>query len=467
MQLEPGSPEYEALEELLLRFDNPVECEDQINVGNYFDGVEQLNEVETLRKATLALVGRLPTQEEVEQVRDLGIDSLDPVLDAIFQEEAFFDAPHRDLQRRVPDRPLLQQHRRGRPAQRREVPVLLVRRHHRPGHPRPGRPRHQQGPRPRGHQPRPPRRPQRPLLQGDPDRRLRDAHALHGQELQREGQVQERERPVRDRRGQAARRPARRRPHLDRVAQPVPDHRDQPQPPPRADDLQAVPRDRRAQARRATDRPDLDQDRQPDPQQRQLRRLPRHRRPDRRHLPELPGRQQRLRPARGHRADDLVRRHAPARLRRAADARRPGQQLRAVARPADRRQRPLRPVRRQHRVEGPARPGPPDRAVRRQPARLPPGPRGVPGPGPRHPEHRRQVPRQRLQPQARVPRGHQDRLLPGQEHRRRARRGAAPARSPSLGTAQYLTPEQLERKIEAVTGYPWAGGPNDTPSCST
>jgi hypothetical protein len=91
MQLEPGSPEYAALEELLLRFDNPVECEDQINVGNYFDGVEQLNEVETLRKATLALVGRLPTQEEVEQVRDLGIDSLDPVLDAIFKEEAFFE----------------------------------------------------------------------------------------------------------------------------------------------------------------------------------------------------------------------------------------------------------------------------------------------------------------------------------------------------------------------------------------
>jgi len=90
MQLDPGSAEYEALAELLKRFDSPVECEDQINVGNYFDGIEQLNEVETLRKATLALVGRLPTDEEVEQVRDLGIDSLDPVLDAIFQEEAFF-----------------------------------------------------------------------------------------------------------------------------------------------------------------------------------------------------------------------------------------------------------------------------------------------------------------------------------------------------------------------------------------
>jgi hypothetical protein len=91
MQLETGSEEYAALEELLRRFESPVECEDKINVGNYFDGIEQLNEVETLRKASLALVGRLPTVEEAEQVRDLGIDSLDPVLDAMMQEDAFLD----------------------------------------------------------------------------------------------------------------------------------------------------------------------------------------------------------------------------------------------------------------------------------------------------------------------------------------------------------------------------------------
>ncbi|MBL9100733.1 MAG: DUF1588 domain-containing protein [Myxococcales bacterium] len=91
MQLETGSEQYDAIAELLRRFDNPVECEDQINVGGYFDNVEQLDEVETLRKATLALVGRLPTEAEIEQVRDLGIDSLDPVLDQIFAEEAFYD----------------------------------------------------------------------------------------------------------------------------------------------------------------------------------------------------------------------------------------------------------------------------------------------------------------------------------------------------------------------------------------
>jgi hypothetical protein len=90
-QLVVDSKEYNALAEVIERFDNPVACEDQINVGNYFDGIEQLNEVETLRKATLALTGRLPTIEEVEQVRDFGIDSLDPVLDEIMKEDAFYE----------------------------------------------------------------------------------------------------------------------------------------------------------------------------------------------------------------------------------------------------------------------------------------------------------------------------------------------------------------------------------------
>ena len=90
-QLTVDSAEYKALAELLDRFENPPDCEDSINVGNYFDGIEQLDEVGTLRKATLALAGRLPTTEEVEQVRGFGIDAIDPVLDEIMKEDAFFE----------------------------------------------------------------------------------------------------------------------------------------------------------------------------------------------------------------------------------------------------------------------------------------------------------------------------------------------------------------------------------------
>lgn len=91
LQLEPGSAEFKALEELLRRFDDPVPCEGQVNVGNYFDDVELLDEVDTLRKATLALAGRLPTPEEYEAVRGFGIDALDPVLEQVMAEDAFYD----------------------------------------------------------------------------------------------------------------------------------------------------------------------------------------------------------------------------------------------------------------------------------------------------------------------------------------------------------------------------------------
>jgi len=85
------SDEYNALKTLIDRFENPVDCEDRVNVGNYFEGIEQLDEVGTLRKATLALAGRLPTTQEVEQVRGFGIDAIDPVLDEIMKEDAFFE----------------------------------------------------------------------------------------------------------------------------------------------------------------------------------------------------------------------------------------------------------------------------------------------------------------------------------------------------------------------------------------
>ena len=91
LQLEPDSQEFQDLQALLNRFDNPVECEGQVNLGNYFDDVELLDEVETLRKATLALAGRLPTAEEYEAVRGFGVEELDPVLEAVMKEDAFID----------------------------------------------------------------------------------------------------------------------------------------------------------------------------------------------------------------------------------------------------------------------------------------------------------------------------------------------------------------------------------------
>ncbi|MDC0666723.1 DUF1588 domain-containing protein [Nannocystis radixulma] len=91
LQLKSDSQEYQDLQALLNRFNNPVECEGKVNLGNYFDDVELLDEVDTLRKATLALAGRLPSPEEYESVRGFGIDQLDPVLEAVMKEDAFVE----------------------------------------------------------------------------------------------------------------------------------------------------------------------------------------------------------------------------------------------------------------------------------------------------------------------------------------------------------------------------------------
>lgn len=86
---EKGSADYAALEELVARFNEPTACE--TNVSGTFAGALLATPVETLRKATLALSGRLPTAEEEAAVERGGDQSLDPILDKLMTEEAFYD----------------------------------------------------------------------------------------------------------------------------------------------------------------------------------------------------------------------------------------------------------------------------------------------------------------------------------------------------------------------------------------
>ncbi|MFV8754284.1 DUF1588 domain-containing protein [Nannocystaceae bacterium ST9] len=91
-QFDRDSKEYAAFAELVDRIKNPVVCEtDPINQDAYFEGVTQLDDVETLRKASLSLVGRLPTREEEATVLNLGVEGLDQVLTSMMSEEAFLD----------------------------------------------------------------------------------------------------------------------------------------------------------------------------------------------------------------------------------------------------------------------------------------------------------------------------------------------------------------------------------------
>lgn len=81
--------EYQALAELVSQVKNPVVCDE---VGdNPFVGVNLLDNVSTYRKATLAIAGRLPTADELLQVDGGDNDDLDAALDGLLEEEAFYE----------------------------------------------------------------------------------------------------------------------------------------------------------------------------------------------------------------------------------------------------------------------------------------------------------------------------------------------------------------------------------------
>src|SRR5690606_34024202 len=88
MRFSQGDPAYQAFQEMVERIRNPTECE-QGDGSEFFAGIELLDEVATLRKATLSLAGRLPTQGEEQRVRDGGFAALDGVLDEVMREDEF------------------------------------------------------------------------------------------------------------------------------------------------------------------------------------------------------------------------------------------------------------------------------------------------------------------------------------------------------------------------------------------
>ncbi|MBK6923509.1 MAG: DUF1592 domain-containing protein [Deltaproteobacteria bacterium] len=92
MQLDKGSEQYKAFQGMIDRLENPVTCaDDGEEEAEFFSGVELLDEVATLRKASLSIAGRLPTPEEEQRVRDGGFEALDGVLDDMMTEDAFYD----------------------------------------------------------------------------------------------------------------------------------------------------------------------------------------------------------------------------------------------------------------------------------------------------------------------------------------------------------------------------------------
>lgn len=87
-----GSEDYALLEEFVARLADPVDCGDQPDdTDDLLEGLELLSPELTLRKASLALVGRLPTAEEWAAVEAQGEPALRDAVWDMMREDAFFE----------------------------------------------------------------------------------------------------------------------------------------------------------------------------------------------------------------------------------------------------------------------------------------------------------------------------------------------------------------------------------------
>jgi len=60
------------------------------NAPSFFDGITMITPQRLLRRVTLSLAGRLPSAEELAAVEQGGLATIDPILDRLMQEDAFY-----------------------------------------------------------------------------------------------------------------------------------------------------------------------------------------------------------------------------------------------------------------------------------------------------------------------------------------------------------------------------------------
>jgi hypothetical protein len=91
--LKTDSAEYRILASFVRRVNDAKSTADIAAVKGppFFEGVVMLDHRRLLRRVTLSLAGRLPTENELTAVAKDGLKALPAILDAVMKEEAFFD----------------------------------------------------------------------------------------------------------------------------------------------------------------------------------------------------------------------------------------------------------------------------------------------------------------------------------------------------------------------------------------
>jgi hypothetical protein len=93
--LKPDSAGYRILAEFVTRLYAPPKVDPRTvaedkNAPPFFDGIVMLDDRKLLRRITLSLAGRLPTESEVAAIASQGRQALPALLDAVMKEEAFY-----------------------------------------------------------------------------------------------------------------------------------------------------------------------------------------------------------------------------------------------------------------------------------------------------------------------------------------------------------------------------------------
>ena len=94
--LKRDSVGYKILERFVARLERkdavaiPEDVTDDYAAPPFFDGINMASPQRLLRRVTLSLAGRLPTNEELAAVEQGGQPAMNSILDAIMKEEAFY-----------------------------------------------------------------------------------------------------------------------------------------------------------------------------------------------------------------------------------------------------------------------------------------------------------------------------------------------------------------------------------------
>ena len=94
--LKPDSTEYRILDRFVRRVmprtGEPSEdvAASDYNAPPFFDGIPMITPLRLLRRVTLSLAGRLPCGDELAAVEQGGLAAIDPILDSLMREDAFY-----------------------------------------------------------------------------------------------------------------------------------------------------------------------------------------------------------------------------------------------------------------------------------------------------------------------------------------------------------------------------------------